>query len=384
MIKKLLILGLIIVPFYEVFLYFLIPYRDFPQFPDMRVTKDFVSMAISLALGSIVLYKYGFKKVKNIWILAFVFFLVWNIFKSPETGIAVNRMWNYEPVLMVLVNFILFLGVSSVEFSRKDIKDIFATIMYCGLGMAIIIVCQRIGLDQIFHILPKYITLGTNLPLVGGTLGQATLSAPFIVMCIPFAIYFKKWLIGAIMAVSVVLTESMVAIGGMGIGLIIYILFIEKWWKYALLVGVIGAIGVLIYLKPDLLVQNSRLYAWKLAIKDIFTGKIAFTGAGIGAFKFLFALRHNNSWYHLHNDWLQLIWGCGLIGFWIAFMAIKKILAEAWRFRPIFIAFCSVIAIAMGTFILQLAAYQYYLTIMVGIIYSCKKEIYYESTANAS
>jgi len=376
MIKRLLILSLIMIPFYEVFLYFFIPGRNFPFFPDMRYTKDFVSLGASIAIGSTVLCRYGFKKLNNIWVPIFLLFVVWNMYKAP-TGFIVNNVdfsgvWNYKPAYQLFVYLFLFLGVSNIP--NINVDKILKVMSWCGFAMSVLMLMQYFGLDQIFSILPEKIIGSTKHPEMGGTIGQATLSAPFIVMCLPFMIHRGKLFLSLVMATAIVLSGSSFAMLGLVVVCMCSILASKKINNLLLLPVILGCI-FFVLLNKDFLFSNGRFDMWKLVISDISTGKICLTGAGIGAFKYLFAMKNGNQWYHAHNEYLQLVWSCGFVGAAICLMIVKDYVFTIFRSDrdnnlAIFISVLGIAVISFGTFPLQLAVYQFYLTVMAGIVYS--------------
>ena len=160
MIKKLLILALCIIPFYEVILYFCIPGRAYPFFQDMRITKDFVSLAFSMVIGSVVFFKYGFKPIKSIWFPIFLVFLVFNIYKSPNSrliiqGMNMDKMWNFLAAYKIMAYSFLFAGLINSKMTKDDVVSIMKVVMYSGLAMAVVFFVQKFNMDQIFSILPK-------------------------------------------------------------------------------------------------------------------------------------------------------------------------------------------------------------------------------------
>ena len=79
------------------------------------------------------------------------------------------------------------------------------------------------------------------------------------------------------------------------------------------MIVILGILGYFfIQNNPDFLNSNGRIGIWKQVFSDIKEGKIILTGAGIGGFKYMFAMRHKNSWFHAHNEYIQLLWGCGI------------------------------------------------------------------------
>ncbi|MEA2036146.1 MAG: hypothetical protein U9O94_01455 [Nanoarchaeota archaeon] len=379
MLKRLLILSLIAIPFYEVFLYFLIPGREFPFFPDMRVTKDFMAMGFSMIIGSVAFYRYGFRKFENKWILAFLIFLVWNIAKAPGSfpvsGVEMAGLWNYKSAYQLMVFFFLFCGISNIP--NLNIKDILKTMAWCGFAMAVLMALQRVNLDQIFSLAPKEIIKATKLPQMGGSIGSTATGTPFLVMTIPFMLYLRKWLYAAFMAIVVVFAGSSFAMLGLCSVLFVEVVMAQRIKWYYLTIGSIAIaflVGVFIYFNQDFLVSNGRFPVWQRTIKDVFEGRIAYTGAGIGAFKYLSAIKHGDLWRYAHNDYLQLVWSCGIIGAGITLMAVKtyihKILDKMTSENKAIFASCFGIGvISCGNFPLQLAVYQYYLIVMAGIIY---------------
>ncbi len=131
------------------------------------------------------------------------------------SGMEFAGLWDYKSSYQIFVLFFLFLGVSNAR--DIGVKTLFKVIAYSGLAMAILMLFQRLGMDQIFEVLPPDIVKGTNLPEMGGSLGQATLSAPFIVMCLPFMNYLKKWWLSLLMLSVVLLSGSSFAILGLAV-----------------------------------------------------------------------------------------------------------------------------------------------------------------------
>lgn len=364
MIKKLLVLSLIAIPFYEVLLYFFIPNRHMPMLPDMRFTKDFVSWISAITIGSTVLFFHGFKAMKPKWIYVFLIFLVYNIFKAPGSfenvsGVNFSGMWNYQPALKCFVFFFLFCGISSIEWKQKQVNLIYKVIMWCGVVASALMIMQRFGIDQIFTIADAR---ATNAQM-GGPVGQPTLSAPFVVMTIPFAIYFKKYIYVFLMCCCVILSESAFAIAGM---CLIPFVFLKNKSRYALFLCLCAAL--VYFLKPDLFESNGRFDFWPIVWKSFLVNKMHYTGAGIGSFKYLFAVANNRLAYQAHNEYLQILWTMGIIGTGVFFMIVK----DFWKHANVHLkaVILPVLFICLGTFPLQLAVFQFYLTVLAGLSYA--------------
>jgi hypothetical protein len=380
-----------VLPFYEIFLYFFIPGRAYPYFENMRITKDFISLLSCLTIGSLILTQHGFKQVTNIWIPAFLCFLIICLYKAPVTSVIIDganfdKMWNWHAMFKVFSYAFLFFAVSSINLDEKFINTLVRVLAYCGFTMAIIMLIQKFNMDQVFKTLPYEIIGLPKNPEMGGTVGQATLSAPFIVMCLPFIVKIKKYFHGIIMIAAIVLSGSAFALLALCVSIIS---LISKNFKVAIILSIIiGCLSfpIVKHFKKDLLVDNGRFAIWSETAKEPLIGRFAITGAGLGAYKYLFALKKGNTWYSAHNEYLQLFWTTGLIGCFIVFMMIKQFikdtaLVENINTKYFLTALLSASVVSFGTFPLQLSVYQYYITIMIGVLYalSCNKELDYES-----
>lgn len=398
MIRKLIALSLIGLPLYEVILYMLIPGRSYPEFPDMRVTKDFVCLAVSLVIGLYVLYSQGFKRFKEPAILAFLVFFVWNMYKIPQTGAMflgqdINGFWNYFPVIKVLCLFLMFQGLIN---TKLNYDVIFRSISIAGLFMALYMIMQSLGWDQIFIAYPDYVDVGgktltingaTKNPHIGGLLGQATLSSPFVVMALPF-MYEKLGALVAICGVlAVILSGSSFAMLSMVICALIYFIFMTEGYLKGgaiVLACALPFVAVFIAMKfPDLLNDNGRFEIWSRTLQDL-KSRIALTGAGLGAYKYLFAIKNGNTWYQAHNEYLQLLWSCGVIGFTFIAVFVKSMFSKIIKSysrdsKVIGISLLSVFLCGLGTFVFQLSAIQFYVIVLIAMVYQLNNEVGYES-----
>lgn len=402
MLRRILALSLVVLPLYEVVLYFSMPGRSMPAFQDMRITKDFVCMALSLAIGLFVLYRHGFKPMKDKFLLAFIIFLTWNIFKIPTVNVIVgstniNGMWNYIPAFQIMALFILFLGITnSPELKRKRTYEAIAKAMaISGVLMGAYMIIQSLGLDQIFKTFPAYvrdngvdyaINGSTKNPSIGGTLGHPTLSAPFLVMTFPFIVYSMKWYFSVVVLLAVLLSGSSVAILALALMLFTYLIYkvnvnLRAGLVMAILLFSVAGLLALYKFTPWVFNDNGRFAVWNSTYLELFQG-IGFTGAGIGAYKFLFAVQNGSGWYQAHNDWLQLLWCCGLIGLFLVGMFVRNIFISVLKSSDEFVkflgmSFLGVCLCGLGTFVFQLAVFQFYVVVIVGMIFVLTREVDY-------
>lgn len=393
MFKYWIALSLVACAFYEALLYFIIPGRSYPSMPDMRITKDFVALASSLAIGLYVLYHHGLKPMKNVWLGAFMVFLVFNLFKIPNAsislqGVNVNGMWNGFPAFQIMVYFFLFIGMASApEIHCETVKKvIFSTVAWSGFAMACYMILQALSLDQIMTTYDKSIVLATKNPAIAGTLGQPTLCAPFLVMCLPFMLNTEKRVMAVITMFGVFLSGSAVAIMSMASIFILFLLYKLKNHRTLLCAGAMfGALYLLCsfvwFKRLDFFCDNGRFAIWEKTLEDFAQSlNSVFTGAGVGSYKFLFALKNGNTWFQAHNDYLQLLFTCGIIGVFLVGMFLKTMAEKTLKTLnqetfTLSLAFISVLICACGTFVFQLGVYQFYSVIILGMIYNLTREV---------
>lgn len=374
-----------------------------PVFSDMRVTKDFVAVLCSLAIGLSVLYKHGFKPFKEKWILFFLLFLVWNLFKIPSAyipfgSVNINGMWNFWSAYQIMAYFILLLGIINFPecHRRRMLYLLFNVSIWTGVVLSVYMLLQWYGLDQIFITYPAYldgvtISGSTKNPSVGGTIGQPTLAAPFLIMVLPFCLYLRKNILAGILLLGILATGSTVSFFACAVVMWAYWLWKIKSENnhYApinaqayVVVSIILMVVVWIAMSlkgGELLNDNGRFLTWQAVIKD-FSPRNILTGFGIGAFKFAFAVKHKNTWFHAHNEYLQLLWSCGIVGFFIVGMMLKNIYSSVIRHLNsevvvLAISFLSLLICGLGTFVFQMAVYQFYGVVILGMIHVLTREV---------
>ena len=394
MIKLLIGLGLVLVPFYELLL------RMFPCVttlsPDTRLTKELMTCVLCLGIALLALFKGQLKEFKNKYLLWFVFLLLASINFIPRVPAFINNVdstsfWIWKPILQSLIVLLFCITVSSLEVAKCDIKNLFKIISVSGALMAGYCILQALGFDGLFITKSVSIIGSVEVPNIGGLLGQPTLVAPFIALTIPFSLALKKFGIIPIILciIAVILTGSQIAIGAMIISLLIYLcLYFRKIPLYILSVLLILCLGYYVYSTKQV-GDNGRFKVWKQVISDVKEGPLenqevdsSLFGAGIGSFPYLFSPKYNSHWKQPHNAYLRTLYFGGFIGLILFLLSIwyvvKNTLYEALHQveekRTVIIAtLCSLICIllcAVGSFVLQLGVYWYYGAIIVGLLHN--------------
>jgi len=380
-------LGLAIIPFYELLLSLLVPH-NFPVFmPDTRIGKEYIALGFMLASSLVVLFKDGIKPVQNKWLLIFVGFIFLSIFRAPdfilENGL--RNFWMWQPAAYAIIILLFISVVASVDALNHDmIKN---TIVGVGCAMAIYVFVQLAGLDPLFFVNDREDTKFLRAAALGGMLGQPTLVAPFIGMCIPFALVEGRWVISILMLTAVILTQSAVGVVATIAGVMVVLFFKSPRVFLALGIVCAGIFGFAIY-KDRLNTGNEffnssgRLGIWKHIVKDIQepphakTNKIhALTGFGPGSYRYVFVTKHQTEFVRAHNEYLEMIYNIGIIGFVLFGIFVWSLWSDlAGRIfyddtvLALWASFIIIALAALGTFVWQLAAHMFYTAVILGSI----------------
>ena len=249
------------------------------------------------------------------------------------------------------------------------------------------------------------------------TLGNSTIVSAFMVMTLPFAIYLRRWVVGGIIIVAILLCESQMATGSLIVCSLLYPLILcPKSRPY------LGTLCVLVILGltwfgithpkefRSKIGDNSRFQMWEKTIKDINSTPIQqqitsdmtqqqkeyltiqndrsypFTGIGLGSYKIMYPEKHKTfhpnfkrwvypKWGSPHNFYIHIAYTLGIIGLslfliilwttlWPAFLAIKINV----DLLPIFISVISVLILSVGTFILEIEPHRIYAAVFMGLL----------------
>lgn len=381
---NLIIIGLIVIPFLT------LPGQD------TRYPKEIAALALAMSIGCWAVHSGWIRGVKNFWILAFLGFLIASNVMSPNFDLSlgpnqISGIWDFKPCFYIMVYFLMFIGISSFNFNEINYSKIFNVISWCGFAMACYVLTQYLGFDQFFYVKSKSIIQGTQHANLVGTLGQPTLVAPFLALSVPFAYYFRRYWCMAIMALAVVLTGSKFSMGAMFLSSLFMLSINHNIYVKVLSFIILLASAFIILSHP--INTDGRNDVWKNIITDIrmppspsAKETFALTGFGIGSFSFTYPAMHGDNepshapWLQAHNEYLELLRGCGIIGLGIFLASIGWMLN---KIRPLMldkralVLTSSFICIALncgGTFLWHLGAYIFYTVVIVALIHNIINE----------
>lgn len=249
-------------------------------------------------------------------------------------------------------------------------KDGWVEIAYDAIRVSVIIhliwmTMQLCGFDPIF----------TSTPQMVGFLDNPVLMSPYLAVTLP--LFFKgkwRWVIPVIIAYAVLMksTVGMVAV----ICAIGAYYMITRKWRLLIIPGLVGA-GILTFflIKVDPLTQTVFAHpsptVWKETLKLCMLKPIA--GWGPGQFQIAYNVIDKRFldmfpdvfFRYAHNDYVQILFETGLVGFGI-FMGL--IITTTRKFRPeLAMAASGLVALgiaAAGGFPLHIAPF-----VLVGIVY---------------
>lgn len=385
--KQLVILGLIVVPFYDFFLR-LLPYVRTVA-PDSRATKEILAVGFALASGLLAVFV-GMKPFNNKWLLAALGFILLSFTMSPHAPMVINGVdsgdfFFWKPFAITLCFAFLVIAAASLD---CDFEVILEVMVWSGFGMALYVIAQWFGLDQFWVESPKVKDLGITSPLLAGTMGQSTVVASFLAMIVPLAAYRRHFAPAGVIVLAVILTKSAMAMLALGVILIAASFmsnYVRKPYLCIMLTIICVTFGLICHKNAGFgqRVQeqfNGRTVVWGQTISDIKNGAIegspqdfSFSGMGIGRFTVLFPQRHASTFQQAHNDYLEFVYNCGLVGLGLLLMGIWRMFTVYRmnnRRRAVSLACIAMLFCALGSFPLQLGAHQYYLAVLAGLLHN--------------
>lgn len=388
MIRRLIILGLVAVPFAEMLVYLFLPKGTVPSFPDMRITKEYWALGFALASGLLMIYRHGFKPLKSPWILCFMFYLLFNIIKSSKIHIDLpggdlGYYLNYRPAFKAFVFFIFFLTITSLSWPNRSKQWIFNAIFGVSLCSAGYIFVQFLNMDSIFSVRQPdaFGAITRTSTHLASIIGQPTLAGAFLAMCSPVALFKKNWTAFAIISLAVLLTQSSFAVLSIIISSLFYLIcaYATKVRRFLIPIILVTAsilipIIVVFAMTHDSFNDNGRFSTWSMLLKDISTMRGSLFGMGFGVFGVVFPSAHQTNWFQAHNEFLQVLYGGGLIGlslFVMMFVEIGRKFKDCVMDNEVICLASCLIAVsvcAIGTFVWQLGVFQYYTVLMFGLL----------------
>ena len=382
--------GIILVPFYDI-IFRAMPYLDI-YLSGTRPQREIISLWIALFIAIRGLYTGNIKAINDKWLLIFLGFMFILNFQFGRgmlfaiNGVQSNSFWLWKPMFHSIVYFLAYLTIINTDFSEKQINSIVKTIAISGIVMAVYVCLQAFGIDQFFATQPFALNPQNPVhnPHMAGTLGQPTIVAPFIALCLPFLLY-KKWNIWAIFCIFVLfLIDSQVASAACILSLCVYC-YLKKPQSWIVIAIMLSGAALFLCLNPSYIGDSGRFGTWSQIILDWsgtpFEGaKIAITGAGIGSFQYLFHATNKTVFYQAHNEYIELLYSCGIIGLSLFMAVLFNIFSRAYKvYRryadkrmslmvALISSFACICLCAGGTFIWQLGVYRIYTVIIIGIM----------------
>ena len=164
---------------------------------DTREPKHALALALAFGISLLAIYKGKLKEFKNKYALAFVGYLLISAWAAPKIAIEVYDLtvvnfWIWRPFFNILVYSLFLVTVSSLDFTKQEIKILLNVMVWAGFLVSLHIFAQALNLHQWMVLRPEGPFLNVFQGKVGGTLGQPTVAAPFTAMLIPIAFYLKK------------------------------------------------------------------------------------------------------------------------------------------------------------------------------------------------
>lgn len=373
----------------------------FYMFPgtDIREIKIVSAVFFAFAIGSFGAY-FGFRPIKNYWVLALITFIPCSVYLSAQTdmqmnGVPMEHFWSWYAFVKVLAFSLMFFAIASYSFEKIDVERILRVICLCGTLTAGYVVLQYFSLDQLFENVS-----GEASGRVAGFIGNPTLTAPFTAMIVPICLFRKNYWQASLCALGSILPNSQIAWFALIVGVSAYFAMRGPTWFFGILSGLVLASIMFFAITARLdgfkttFNDHERLRHWNRIVhtlnKPMVEGdkkSYPLTGKGIGSFKYIYRAQNAdigspNRFFQAHNEYLQFVNECGLIGGFLMVMAIIKTIKDniSWRKimtfgecaykRSLLASFLVMVFTAFGTFIWQIGTTAFYTVVVCGLLYN--------------
>ena len=354
------------------------------QGQDFREIKLSFCLLACLSITLIALYEGQFKPVRNKYALFFIGFLWLSTMLAPSPGIKVIGMdigiyWAYKCLIYIFAAFTAICAIASHPFTKDEIQSILKTICLVGVVMGVYTIIQSFGIEQFFKSNGQHHEQWN----IVGTLGHCNFVGSFLAMIVPIAIVLKRYKSALLIFIAVCVAQSLVAIGAMTLSLFVLIYLKNKKTLLPILLIIASLATILICIQPyysNIISDSGRFehipkIANQVLYKGFVTGeegRFPFTGLGLGSFYYTYHVVHNNSFYQAHNEYLELLYNCGLIGLGLFLLSIWQMLKDNWNkgwLKNCVIASFICIAInAGGLFVWQLGSHILFSVVIVGLL----------------
>lgn len=342
-----------------------------------------LAVGVALVFSLLALSRGLLKPVRNPWLFIIMGYLFLSVYLAPKTiielnGVDIKNAWSWFPMFNIMVFFLFFLSVASVEFNKELILKV---MVYAGSVMAGYVILQYFGFDQFF------VSADPGLGRLGGTLGNRAITSAYIAMIIPIALYFKKYLLSLLMVISIFMMGISASIVSMIAASSFFIWSCLRWCnrRIFILFMVASALisGFVIFKMPnkEIIANHGRYQVWRELVEDLrkpvsgkTNKKYSFTGFGIGSFKYMFHAKHPvSNFTEAHNDYLELLYNIGVFGLFLflasMWRAAKKSFIPENRYRMMLLSSFGCVALnAGGLFCWQSAPIVFNSLIILGLM----------------
>ena len=125
--RLLIILGLVIIPFYEILLRVL-PYVA-NHAPDSRIPKELIALVFALSIGLLAVWQGTLKPFRNKWFLIIPFYLLINLIIAPYAPLNINNVevgdfYFWKPFGQVLCFTFMIIAIASADIDFEEILKV--------------------------------------------------------------------------------------------------------------------------------------------------------------------------------------------------------------------------------------------------------------------
>lgn len=358
------------------------------------------ALVIAVALSMVEIFFHGIKPQKNIWVLILLAYIPIHIYAAPSPsidlmGTPVYNFWAWRPAYKIICFGLLFLTIASHTFTEKEKRTILQVMVWMGVVTAFYEISQFFYTDQWM----KRVADG-DWGRIGGFINNPILTAPFVALCVPLAIYLRAWWRLLILIIGVILPDSQMAWIAAAFGTIVYFGTKNRRYFMFCVTMFFVASAAFTYLSITNLdfrgkfSDHERFHHWNQIFKD-WTGPLhlvdaekdtvkifSLTGRGIGSFKYVYRVEHPgtetspNRFEQAHNDYLEWGYIAGFVGVGLLGMALFYLFSQIWirgltyYGRAVFASLAVILTGSLACFLLQIGPFSFYATVLLGILHN--------------
>lgn len=329
------------------------------------------------------------KPLRNRWLLFFIGYLLFSAWQSPSpvlviSGLPATHMWVWKPIFMAFVYLGMYKAIVAAKITEKHKDIIFDILIVSGLITAFHCIGQRFDIMQWFALTKRYAPEASQgFIRVTGMLGAPTFVSPYMMMIIPLALFRKRYLFAAVMALAIYFSRSQMA---MGAGVVMLgALGCFKFKRYRnFIIGLFMIVGITLaslYLSGnsttrEFIQDSARFTNWsKMAVainSPSPTGKkYPYTGRGPGSFYYTYRAESKTAYARAHNEYLEVLYDTGIIGAFLFIMSlfhIFKNIVFSERNKYLLASFIGICVCALGTFVWHLGATMFLTIVILGLL----------------